>query len=47
MTMASLFRVSALSVIALCGAVALDQAAPGVLLSEARADTGHFRILHC
>jgi len=35
MTMASLFRVSALSVIALCGAVALDQAAPGVLLSEA------------
>jgi tetratricopeptide (TPR) repeat protein len=35
MTMASLFRVSALSVIALCGAVALDQAAPGVVLSEA------------
>ena len=35
MTMAYLFRVSALSVIALCGAVALDQAAPGVLLSEA------------
>ena len=35
MTMASLFRISALSVIALCGAVALDQAAPGVLLSEA------------
>ena len=35
MTMASLFRVAALSVIALCGAVALDQAAPGVLLSEA------------
>ena len=35
MTMASLFRVSALSVIALCGAVALDHAAPGVLLSEA------------
>ena len=34
MTMASLFRVSALSVIALCGAVALDQAAPGVFLSE-------------
>ena len=35
MTMASLFRVSALSVIALCGAVALDQAAPGIVLSEA------------
>ena len=35
MTMASLVRVSALSVIALCGAVAVDQAAPGVLLSEA------------
>jgi tetratricopeptide (TPR) repeat protein len=35
MTMASLFRVSALSVIALCGAVALNHAAPGVLLSEA------------
>ena len=35
MTLASLFRVSALSVIALCGAVALDQAAPGVFLSEA------------
>ena len=35
MTMASLFRVSALSVIALCGAVAFDHAAPGVLLSEA------------
>ena len=35
MTMTSLFRVSALSVIALCGVVALDQAAPGVLLSEA------------
>ena len=35
MTMASLFRVSALSVIALCGVVALDHAAPGVLLSEA------------
>ena len=34
MTLASLFRVSALSVIALCGAVALDQAAPGVFLSE-------------
>ena len=35
MAMASLFRVSALSVIALCGAVALDQAAPGIVLSEA------------
>ena len=35
MTMASLFRVTALSVIALCGAVALDQAAPGIVLSEA------------
>ena len=35
MTMAYLFRVSALSVIALCGAVALDQAAPGIVLSEA------------
>ena len=35
MTMASLFRACALSVIALCGAVALDQAAPGVFLSEA------------
>jgi len=35
MTMALLFRVSALSVIALCGVVALDHAAPGVLLSEA------------
>ena len=36
MTIASLFRVSALSVIALCGVVALDQAAaPGVFLSEA------------
>ena len=35
MTTASLFRVSALFVIALCGAVALDHAAPGALLSEA------------
>ena len=35
MTMAYLFRVSALSVIALCGAVALDQAALGIVLSEA------------
>ena len=35
MTMASLFRACALSVIAFCGAVALDQAAPGVFLSEA------------
>ena len=35
MTTASLFRACALSVIALCGAVALDQAAPGVFLSEA------------
>ena len=35
MTTASLFRACALSVIALCGAVALDQAAPGVVLSEA------------
>ena len=35
MTMASLFRACALSVIALCGAVALDRAAPGVFLSEA------------
>ena len=34
MTMASLFRACALSVIAFCGAVALDQAAPGVFLSE-------------
>jgi len=35
MTMSSLFRVSALSVIALCGVVIMDQAAPGVFLSEA------------
>ena len=35
MTIASLFRVSALSMIALCGVVAFDQAAPGVFLSEA------------
>ena len=35
MTMSSLFRVSALSVIALCGVVVMDQAAPGVFLSEA------------
>ena len=34
MTMASLFRACALSVIAFCGSVALDQAAPGVFLSE-------------
>ena len=35
MAIASLFRVSALSVIALCGLVAMDQAAPGVFVAEA------------
>ena len=35
MAIASLFRVSALSVIAICGLVAMDQAAPGVFVAEA------------
>ena len=35
MAIASLFRVSALSVIALCGLVAMDQAASGVFVAEA------------
>ncbi len=35
MTIASLFRISTLSVIALCGVVAMDQAALGTFLPEA------------
>ena len=35
MAIASLFRVSALSVIAICGLVAMDQVAPGVFVAEA------------
>ena len=35
MAIASLFRVSALSVIAICGLVAMDQVAPGFFVAEA------------
>lgn len=35
MTVTSLFRVSVLSVMALCGVVGFDQAAPGIFLAEA------------
>ena len=35
MVVASLFRVSALSVIVICGLMAVDQAAPGVFVAEA------------
>ena len=37
MTITSLFRVSVLSVMVLCGVVAFDQAAPGIFLAEAAA----------
>ena len=35
MTITSLFRVSVLSVMTLCGVGAFDQAAPGIFLAEA------------
>ena len=35
MAIASLCRVSALSVIVICGLVAMDQVAPGVFVAEA------------
>ena len=37
MTITSLFRVAVLSVMALCGVVAFDHAAPGIFLAEAAA----------
>ena len=47
MTITSLFRVSVLSVMALCGVVAFDQAAPGIFLAEAVAqDKPKLSLIH-